>query len=115
MNELISRCGLKCSECGVFIATKADDDKKRQEVAEQWSRRYKADIRPEDINCEGCLSEGKKVFNYCNVCEIRKCGIDKDVENCAYCDEYVCSKLESFLEKVPANREFLDEIRENIK
>jgi len=41
------------------------------------------------------LKVGKK-FNYFYICEVRKCGEEKGVKNCAYCSEYVCEKLDNF-------------------
>ena len=115
MKEMISQCGIKCNECSAFTATKSDDDEKRKEVAARWSKQYHADIKPDDINCEGCLSKAGKVFNHCNVCEIRKCGIEKKVPNCAHCEEYICDKLEGFLKATPANRQLLEKIRNTIE
>ena len=115
MKDMISHCGLKCNECAAFIATKDDNDKKRREVAAKWAKQYKADIKPEDINCDGCLSSGQRVFSHCHVCEIRKCGIEKNVPNCANCHEYVCEKLEDFLKMVPGNKDLLDEIRKTVE
>ena len=111
MNEMISFCGLLCSECGAFIATKNDDDNKRAEVAESWASQYNVDIKPEDINCIGCLSDGEPHFSHCGVCEVRKCGKQKGIENCAQCDEYACEKVEKILQVVPEARKRLDEIR----
>ncbi len=111
MEEMISYCGLACHECGAFLATKADDDDKRREVAELWSKEYGADIKPEDINCDGCLSEGERVLSHCTVCEIRKCGRDKAITNCAYCDEYACDKLESIFKMAPEAKKRLDDIQ----
>ncbi len=114
MEKMIACCGLLCNECGAFQATQADDDKKRAEVAELWSKEYKADIKPEDINCYGCLSKGKVVFSHPRVCEIRKCGMEKGVLNCAHCSDYPCESLEKFFEMVPASKETLDEIRSKL-
>ena len=111
MNEMISFCGLLCNECGAFVATRDDDDEKRAEVAEQWSNGYNADIKPEDINCDGCLSGSERLFNHCKVCVIRKCGKEKSIANCAYCDEYACENLEKIFQMVPDTKKQLDEIR----
>ncbi|MFH1943283.1 MAG: DUF3795 domain-containing protein [bacterium] len=112
--EMIAYCGIKCHECGALIATKNNDDVKRKEVSEEWSKQYGANIKPEDINCDGCLSEGGRLIQHCNVCEIRKCGKEKRVLNCAHCNEYACEKLEEFLKMVPDARKTLDAIKSSL-
>jgi hypothetical protein len=114
MNDLIAFCGLDCSECGALIATREDDDEKRKEVAAQWSAEFKADIKPGDINCLGCGSKVGPLFSHCRVCEIRACGHEKAVLNCAYCQDYACDKLSTFLEHVPEAKVRLDQIRLSI-
>jgi len=83
MAEMVAYCGIVCTECPGFIATQKDDNARRKEVAEQWSKQYKVTVKPEDVNCDGCLSRGRHI-GYCNVCEIRKCGTQKTVVNCTY-------------------------------
>ena len=82
MAEGIAYCGLDCSGCEAYLATLARDDDKRAEVAKAWSARYNADIRPEQINCDGCRAEGRKFFYCAWMCELRKCGVQRGVENC---------------------------------
>ena len=115
MEKMIAVCGLNCYECRAFLATKENDDQKRAEVAQEWSRLYKVDIKPEDINCNGCQSVGGVVFKYCNVCEIRKCGKGKGLENCGYCDVYPCGKLNVIFSSAPDAKKRLDEIRFSLK
>jgi len=114
MDEMIAFCGALCSECGAFLATMNDDDKKREEVAQLWSKEYGSNIKPEDINCDGCLSEGGNLFDYSKVCEIRKCGKEKGITNCAYCDEYSCERLEKLFEMAPEAKKRLDEVRSKV-
>ena len=111
MEKMISFCGLTCTDCPAFIATQKDDDEEREKVAVMWSEQFKADLKPEDINCEGCLVDSENLFSHCKVCEIRKCGKEKKVENCAYCDEYACDKLSDIFKAVPEAKATLDEIR----
>jgi len=111
--KMISVCGLVCSECGAFIATQTHDDKKRKEVAEHWSKEYHVEIKPEDINCDGCTSTTGVVFNYPRVCEIRACGLEKKVKNCAFCAEYACEKLTKFFAMAPVAKATLEEIRKS--
>ncbi len=111
MEKMIAYCGLVCSDCPAFIATQKDDDEERRKVAELWSKQFGKEFRVEDINCDGCLTEGPRVIGYCNVCEIRKCGQKKNVKNCAYCEEYACERLSEFFAAVPNAKENLDTIR----
>lgn len=114
MKKMTAYCGLDCSGCDTFIATKDDDDTKRTQVAKEWSKLYNADIKPEQINCKGCKSNGTELFNHCKVCDIRKCGLEKEVENCAMCENYICEKLENFFSLVPQCRELLDGIKTGV-
>ncbi len=112
MAHIIAYCGLVCSECPAFIAKKEDDNELRKKTAEDWSKQFGQDITPESINCDGCFSSDV-VISYCHICEIRKCGLKKRVKNCAYCDEYICEKLEKWFKNVPDAKKRLDEIRES--
>ena len=80
MNMMIPFCGLDCHECDAFLATQSNDDVKRKEVAELWSKEFGADIEAQDINCDGCTSVSEIQFSHCDVCKIRLCGIDKAVK-----------------------------------
>jgi hypothetical protein len=114
MSGITAICGLSCSDCPAFKATQSDDDEERKRVAEMWSKEYGADIKPENVNCDGCTSQGGRHFNYCDICEIRKCGQQKAVANCAHCDEYVCEKLEKFFGMAPQAKKTLETIRQNM-
>ncbi len=113
MERIIAFCGLVCTECPVLLATKKDDNNERKRIAESWSKQDNADIKPEDINCEGCLSEGGRVFSYCQVCEIRKCAQERHIDNCAYCNDYACEKLNEFFGRAPDAKLILEEIRKS--
>lgn len=108
--EKIAICGLACSSCPAYIATQKDDDAERRSVAEKWSREFNTTFSPEDINCDGCVSDGR-IFRYCSICEIRKCGKGKGVLNCGYCDDYGCEKLTKWFEMVPDAKNTLERVR----
>jgi hypothetical protein len=113
MDKMISMCGLICTECPAFLATQHNNDDERKQTAEMWSKMYGSDVKQNDVNCCGCFSEDHKVFGYCKVCEIRKCGQEKDVKNCAHCADYPCAKLTNFFDMAPDAKTNLDEIRKN--
>jgi hypothetical protein len=93
-------CGLSCSKCDAYLATKESSDKKREETAQKWSEMYQDDIKADQINCDGCKSNGARFFN-CNICKIRECCLAKSVENCAACENYICETLSEFIKVAP--------------
>ena len=114
MNKMIAFCGLTCTECPAFIATQKDDDKEREKVAKLWTKQFNFNFKVEDINCDGCLSEGNRLINYCQTCKTRKCAKEKEIKNCAYCDDYACEILNEVLNDVPEAKIALEEIRKNL-
>ena len=94
----IAMCGLNCSSCAAFIATQKNDNELREKTAKEWTKRYRSDgrnrppVKPEDINCKGCLSDGP-IYLYCRQCKIRKCAVEKGVKNCKECEQYRCNQL----------------------
>lgn len=112
MSKTIAVCGIDCTTCPTFIATRTNDDKLRAETAKQWSVAYKAEIKPEDLNCVGCAVEEGPHSNYCaSTCEIRKCGRTHKVTNCAACPDYACDQLEAFFKMAPEAKTTLDSLR----
>ncbi len=110
----IAYCGLVCTDCDTYIATQKNDDKLRQEVAENWTKKYNHKFKMEDINCVGCIPAAGRHVGQCDMCEIRRCGQEKGVTNCAYCGEYVCEKLGKYFEMAPVMKANLEEIRKGI-
>ena len=90
--KMVAFCGIVCSDCRAFIATQTIDTELKREVAKTWSTKTET-LKPEDINCDGCLATGRRLFKFCRVCDVRRCGREKCVENCAYCQEFPCEKL----------------------
>jgi hypothetical protein len=121
MEKMIAYCGLECHRCDTFLATKNNDGEKRAAVIQRWFKYTSELIKPEDVNCDGCFSNNGKLFPYCQTCDIKTCGMEKNVVNCAYCPEYPCEKLEQFFHVVPESpkrlkaQNRLDKIREDLK
>lgn len=110
----ISICGLDCAKCDAFVAFKTGDNALRERVAGEWNEKYRRPgtppIKPEDINCAGCLSSGP-LYRYCATCNIRKCAKEKNVANCTECESYTCEELIKFHEHAPDAKKNLEEIK----
>lgn len=111
--KMIAYCGIVCSDCDAYIATKKNDNKLRQKEAEKWTKMFNHPLKMEDINCAGCTGTGVRM-GYCSICEIRKCGAGKGIINCAYCVSYPCAKLDVIYKNAPEVKKILDTIKEGL-
>ncbi len=111
MSEIVAYCGLVCSVCPAYQATQNNDNAARARLAAAWTKQHNREVKPEEINCDGCLPSGQRRIDYCSMCEIRKCGTDKKVLNCAYCVQYPCDKLIKFQALVPDAKTKLESIK----
>ena len=113
MEKIIAFCGLDCSVCPAYVATINNDDAARAKIAEEWGKSFNVQMKVEDVNCDGCLSRDVRHIGYCAMCEIRKCGIGREVDNCAHCPDYSCDKVSVFHSQAASAKETLDEIRKS--
>lgn len=87
MNNMIAYCGLDCTKCDAYIATKNDDQSLRERTAQLWGQLNHVTILPEHINCEGCRADGAKTYYCSELCAIRQCAMRKGVATCGACPE----------------------------
>ena len=109
--KVLAMCGLDCAACPAYIAHKTNDQALRVKTAAEWSKQFNVAMKPEDINCVGCLRTKGPQIGHCAECEIRKCGLAKKVKNCALCADYPCDKISKFIAQVPPAEANLDEVR----
>jgi hypothetical protein len=119
MNEMFAYCGLSCQTCPIYLATRQENIEEQRrmriEIVRLCKEHYEMDYELEDISdCDGCHTDGERLFSACWNCFIRKCAREKELETCAYCAEYACGKLEAFLRAEPAAKTRLDAIRLSI-
>ena len=88
MEHNFGYCGLDCSICQAFIATRDDNDEIRKKLAKEWSTN-EYQLKPEDIQCLRCHSD-QLILIFCKDCHIRNCARNKGFETCAQCEEYPC-------------------------
>jgi hypothetical protein len=110
--EYISYCGLLCNECPVYLATKENDEIKKEKLAKEYSFENMV-FTKEDINCFGCFSEKTKDSKMCSNCPIMNCAKNKEIKNCGYCIEYPCDIINKHLPQESSNRKRLDAINKN--
>jgi len=114
--RIVGFCGIICSDCRAFTATQKNDRELKKEVAKSWSTEQER-LTPEDINCGGCFATGERLFKFCEICEVRRCGRATNIENCAYCDEFPCVKLSDLWKSMKSTQEkaTLEEIGKKLR
>jgi hypothetical protein len=91
MTEKLACCGLSCSDCRAYIATRSHDRKLAAEVAKAWSNPEEGNYTAEEIWCDGCDSD--RLHGFCVRCPPRLCAKERKLSNCGLCKEYPCTKL----------------------
>jgi predicted metal-binding transcription factor (methanogenesis marker protein 9) len=116
MTEMIAYCGLICQTCPIYLATRQvnaeEQARMKIEIVRRCREHYGMNIELADvIDCDGCRTEGGRLFSGCKKCHIRNCVRARGLENCAYCADYACEQLEAHFKKDPTSRPRLDQIR----
>ena len=93
MAEIIAKCGYRCDMC---LAYKADDIN-RKRFKDGLFKFYRYRIKLENCYCDGCLADEKDPKNKLmdKDCKVRLCVMGKNLEDCAYCEEYPCKLVKS--------------------
>jgi hypothetical protein len=110
--KMYAYCGIVCSACNAYIATQKNDKALLAKTAKEWTEKFKIDVKPESLYCDGCPSNSTRLVAHCATCDIRKCAREKKMSTCAACPEYSCAKLEKFLAMSPDARKTLEKLRQ---
>jgi hypothetical protein len=113
--SLLGFCGLDCGECKTFIATQNGSAEMKRAVAAEWSKMSNQLVKPDDVNCVGCVVVDGPLYGACAVCKVRTCGLQKKVPTCSYCAEYPCGKLGRIHTYSPKAKVRLDQQRQTRK
>lgn len=113
MDKITAFCGLNCTDCQAYLATKENNDQKRIEIAKAWST-LEYPLKPEDINCEGCSTKKGQTISFVESCAIRKCVLKRNISNCAYCPDYACEQLQKSHQRSPEAKKILDNIHKQL-
>lgn len=92
--HLAAVCGLYCGACSLYRARRDNNRERLEEIVKNMTERRQ--VKPEDIDCDGCLSGGH-LMPYCRNCKIRLCAISiPGVTWCSDCPNFPCSIIASF-------------------
>ncbi|MBD3289173.1 DUF3795 domain-containing protein [candidate division KSB1 bacterium] len=116
MNSVLAYCGLLCDGCPIYWMSieknAAKKAKMREVIAEMTRELYGMEMSAEDFTeCDGCLSISGKLFAACIDCQIRKCAQQKQLKNCAHCNDYPCEHLQKIFSEDPGAKIRLDFIK----
>ena len=98
MESFISYCGLDCSTCTIYLVVREKNLTRKNEMISEIIRackeHYNIDYKTENIKgCDGCRTISGNLFKGCLDCKVRNCAVQKGVESCANCEDFVCSNL----------------------
>lgn len=113
MDAMIAFCGINCANCDAYQATQRNDEAEMERVAANWRKEYSnPTITAAYVTCDGCTNLQGRAGGHCVECDIRACGIEHQVANCAHCARYDgCDKVARFFSHAPGCKATLDEIR----
>ena len=115
--QIIAYCGLDCTACPTYIASKTGDRALQEKTAREWSVQFseytgRNDLRAEEMACDGCKAADIRVFVGCRVCGMRKCAREKKFDTCAECERFEsCEPLNGFFTQAQDAKERLLKLR----
>lgn len=89
MERIQTFCGYSCGICR-FYTKNIKSRKDKEQVSSEFNRIFGYDVKPEEVECAGCKNKGPHADTDCKV---RPCALEKGVENCAHCSEFICDRL----------------------
>lgn len=96
---MLAYCGINCQECRAYRGTVNSDLSLLKKSAGESYRQ--GQHKAEDWVCLGCTPANQKfIAKYCLECTVRKCAVEKGVQNCAECTDYDgCHILHEIMEE----------------
>ena len=94
--NFLSPCGLYCGVCGVYYATRDNNDKFLQRLLDMYAEKIPGleNLTIDDLRCDGCLSNNPSFF--CSACSIKDCTREKGYTGCHECEEFPCNYIDNF-------------------
>ncbi len=100
MKVLLTRCGYRCDLCLAYKDNILKNDQTKL-LSDKWHDIFGFRIPADQIFCEGCLTtKDSELILIDKSCPVRPCVLSKGLENCAYCEQFICRKLEERIVEV---------------
>jgi len=102
--KMFGYCGMDCGSCPVYNATKNDNQAMREQTAAYFSQKFGAEVKPEQVNCTGCVPgsvNGTVLFGHCQTCAVRISAKKRGVSSCTECSDYACPALKATWANIP--------------
>ena len=93
MEEILTRCGFRCDLCLAYRPNIEKNPSNRQKLSEGWFKYFGFRLPPEQIACDGCMSDNPNPRLLDLDCPVRPCVIERGLDNCSQCERYLCEKL----------------------
>ena len=91
MEPILTRCGYRCDLCLAYKPNVTREPANRQKLSDGWFKYFGFRLPPEAIYCEGCMAENPELID--RSCPVRPCVMERGLDNCAQCEEYICDRL----------------------
>jgi hypothetical protein len=91
MEPILTRCGYRCDLCLAYKPNVESNPSNQQKLSDGWFKYFGFRLPPESILCDGCMADNPKLID--RACPVRPCVIERALDNCAQCEDYVCEKL----------------------
>lgn len=109
MNQILSRCGFRCDLCLASKPNIENNPQYRQKLSDGWHKYFGFRISPKKISCDGCLTTTSNLLD--QECPVRPCVIERKINHCGECDNYICDKLK---ERIVVYNEIEQKVKETI-
>jgi hypothetical protein len=95
MQPILTRCGYRCDLCLAYKPNVTQNPSNQTKLSDGWFNYYGFRLPASEISCDGCMADNPKLID--QSCPVRPCAIEKGLDNCAQCEQYVCEKLKERL------------------
>ena len=95
MEPILTRCGYRCDLCLLYKPNVDLNPTDFQKLSERFYKYFGFHLSSPPVLCDGCLSEKARLVD--TGCPVRPCVIEKGLDNCSQCEQYICDKLKQRL------------------